>query len=168
MNITPTNDMNFKAYLDISKVKTNKARWANVAKMLPDMTKKQPYSMIEIVEGKNDTKIRVFNNIKEAWDNSLEASSLNATLKKIFAQNDDKKVANALLKFLRLSIDGEKELAKVEKFANSMASMNDNANLRDYSDTFDYFYAKSYSIIKDSLRKKINKDPIMKQWEVSV
>ena len=58
MNITPTNNTNFKAYLDISKVKTNKARWANIAKMLPDMTKKQPYSMIEIVEGKNDTKIR--------------------------------------------------------------------------------------------------------------
>lgn len=168
MNITPTNDTNFKAYLDISKVKTNKARWANVAKMLPDMSKKQPYSMIEIVEGKNDTKIRVFNDIKEAWDNSLEASSLNATLKKIFTQNDDKKVANALLKFLRLSIDGERELVKAEKFANSMAAKNDNANSRNYDDTFSYFYGESYSIIRDSLRKKADKDPIMKQWEISM
>lgn len=165
MNIS-TNNTTFQARLDISKVKTNRARWHQVAEIVPKITKSNPNGVIRVVETTDGMHVTAIENARKNPNSMLDALFFNKTMDETFTMFDNNTIAKTLAKFFRIGQTAKKELVSAEKLANSMAEKNDNANYKNYNDTFAYFYDEARSIIEDDVTRKAERDEIMKQWEI--
>lgn len=168
MNISSNNNVSFQARLDISKVTTNKERWKEIATIVPQFTKKSPDGVIKVVESAEGISIAAIDNIKKNSNSMIEALFFCKTMDDTFAIYDNNVIAKTLANFFKIGQNARKELAKAEKFSTSMAEKNDNANYKNFNDTFAYFYTEARSIIEDDVVRKAERDEIMRNWEVIV
>ena len=164
MNINSVNSTNFQARLDVSKVKTNKARWQNIAKVFKEETKLMPNETMKVVEHELDTSITglLFDDMANVG--KIEAITFNETLAKLLEKNSDNAVAKKLAKLLDMGVvaDSRKEKA-FEKYQN-LADKNSWIP----KDGFIEQRNLEYSKIEESCINKANKDAFLKNFEILV
>lgn len=164
MNVNSVNSTNFQARLDISKVKTNKARWENIAKVFKEETKLLPDERMSIVEHELDTSI--IGSPDEWLPNigKVEALILNQTLQELLEKNSDKSIVKKLIKLLNI---GEIADARKEKAFEKFQSMGDKQSWI----SRDVFIEKrnlEYEKIEEAAINKANRDAFLKNFEVIV
>ena len=164
MNVNVVNSPNFQARLDVSNVRTNKARWQNIAKIFKEETKLIPDETMKVVEHEFDTSITGL--LLEDMPNigRIEALTFNSTLAELLEKNNDNVVAKKMAKLLDLGIvaDSRKEKAfdKYQKLADKNSWIS--------KDEFIEQRKLEYSKIEEACVKKANKDAFLKNFEILV
>lgn len=159
-----TNSPSFQATLDISKVKSNKARWQNIANIFSKKTKTLP-EVMKVIEHEKDTVIKgpaTFRDILEMP--TVEALAFNSTISELLQKNSDETVAKKLIKLLNIGsvADSRKEKAG-EIFERKMDTQSWVAR-----DEFQEQLEKEFEAIEIAARNKANKDAFLRNFEIIV
>ena len=113
-NISPMNNVNFQAKLDISKVKGSKQRWQNIARLFEEKTKRYPNDTL-ILGGSFNHGFNV--NLREkgilSFDETSFSHQASARLKKLSDKDIVKNIVD-VFKYLR---NIEPTLTKQEQLA---------------------------------------------------
>lgn len=164
MQVSPMSNTNFQASLDLRAVKSNKARWNNVAKIFSEETQKIPHGKIIVKDLNTNMRLSACSDIRQGWDDTIEALFFKKTMNEMFEKYSDNTIAKTLAKFLKIGVSAEKECAKASKFADKMAKK---AILEEDKElVFDRIYGDCYGLIKEEVQNKASQDKIMKQWEI--
>ena len=82
--VTPINNVNFQAKLNVAQIKGNKTRWQNIAKIFEEKTKQYTKDEVILSEGYNGRIIFERINLKKNWienDAVLEPTLIEALKK---------------------------------------------------------------------------------------
>ena len=159
MYLNNINNTNFQARLDISNVKSNKARWKNIAKVFKEETKLIPDETVKIVEHEVDTSIiaGVYPEMRTIGE--IEAITFNKTLDDLL-----KKIAKKLYKLLDIgstaSSRKEKAYEKYEALADKESWVS--------KDLFINKRNIEYDAIEKAAVNKANKDAFLRNFEIVV
>lgn len=164
MNITPINNTNFQARLDISKVKTNKARWQNIAKIFREETKLIPDETMKVVEHEYDTSIMRSMSEEMPEIGSLEAITFNTTIDELLGKYKDETIAKKLKKLL--DIGSIVESRKDKAFEKYQALADKQHWLP--KDTFIESRDLEYYAIENAAKNKANKDAFLRNFTLIV
>lgn len=121
--VTPINNVNFQAKLNVAQIKGNKTRWQNIAKIFEEKTKQYTKDEVILSEGYNGRIIFERINLKKNWienDAVLEPTLIEA-LKKLSDTEIAKKLAT-IFKFLKKEktvLNKIDDLAKFMKMSNT-------------------------------------------------
>ena len=164
MNVNSINGTNFQARLDISRMKSNKTRWQNIAKIFREETKHIPDETMKIVEHDIDTSITALTYEKFLELGALEAITFNSILENLLKKNSDDIVAKKLAKLLDIGMVAESRKNKAfDKFENLAAKQSWLPK--------DEFVEKrqiEYAAIEEAAINKANKDSFLKYFEILV
>ena len=162
MYISSVNSTNFQARLDISKVKTNRARWEKIAKQFSQDTKLMPYENMKVIEHEFDTSIIGYPITEFSDIGKIEAITYNQTLSKLLENNKDKTIVQKFLKLLNIAevADSRKEKA-FEKYQR-LADKNSWIPKDEFTEKRDYEFYK----IEEAAYNKTKRDPFLKNFEV--
>lgn len=164
MNIDSVNSINFQARLDVSKVKTNKARWQNIAKIFKEETKLIPDETMKVVEHELDTSITGL--LLDGMSNigKIEAITFNETLAELLEKNSDNVVAKKIAKLLDMGIVADSRKEKAFEKYQDLADKNSWIS----KDKFIEQRKLEYSKIEEACENKANKDAFLKHFEILV
>ena len=164
MRINSTNNINFQARLDISKVKTNKQRWIGIAKEFKNQTKLLPDETMKIIEHEFDTSI--IGATYEGMPNigKIEAITFNKTLNDLLEKNEDNLIAKKLIKLLDIGsvVESRKEKAfeKYQTLADKKSWIS--------KDVFAEKRSIEYEKIEKAAINKAKKDSFLRNFEVII
>ncbi len=165
MQILPTTNTNFKAKLDITTVKKNKSRWANIAKIFSEETKTLPSGKINVFHDDRQCCLLAFAN---AWENNIyptiTADIYEETAKKMFESKSDDIIAITLANFLKLGVLADEKIKKIRK---ASARMAENYNSGEKTRIARSIFNERFEAMKGSIRNEAKQDDIMKDWEIS-
>ena len=155
MKIYSANNTTFQAKLDVTKVKTNKARWKNIAKTFNNDTKHIP-GLVKVEEQANDTII-TSNPILDLYGD-ITALTFNQTMEGLLAKYDDNTIAKKLIKLLNIGEIAESRKEKVlEKFCQKGSFK---------SEIPEETLKMEYDSINEVARNKANKDAFLRNFEI--
>ena len=110
------NNISFQAKLDITRVKTNKARWKNIAKAFNKETK-NIQGRVKISEIKEDTIISASGYNNPTVCDDITAIAFNTTIEELLAKYGDDTVVKKLTKLLNIgSIASSRKGKALNKF----------------------------------------------------
>lgn len=164
MYLNNINNTNFQARLDISSVKSNKARWKNIAKVFKEETKLIPDETVKIIEHEFDTSIiaGVYPEMRTIGE--IEAITFNKTLDDLLKKNSDETIAKKLYKLLDIgstaSSRKEKAYEKYEALADKESWVS--------KDLFINKRNIEYDAIEKAAVNKANKDAFLRNFEIVV
>ena len=161
------NQIAFTAKMDVSRVKNNKERWQNIAKIFEEQTQQYPDDVFYISDDDKgeisfdaDTSVKISGtgfNLKE------HVGSISAENKEKLYRRTDKTIANKFAKLLRLFRQND----DAEKCASELFNILTKGKTRDFKDEyFDIFWDKASDILTPALKDNVNMDPILKLFSV--
>ena len=164
MNINSINNTSFQAKLDVSKVRTNKARWQNIAKAFSEQTKGINETM-RIEEMCGDTVISgPLRKVTTFSEGIIHAMTFNTTVERLLKKFDDNTVAKKLAKLLDIGsvAESRKKAAQevFEKRADKQSWLP--------ADVFRDQLALKEESISSAARNKAHRDAFWKNFEIVV
>ena len=164
MNVNAINTPNFQARLDISKVKTNKVRWQNIAKLFKEETKLIPNETVKIVEHELDTSIIGAKYAEMPNIGKIEALTFNKTMKELLEKYDDSIIAKKLKKLLNIAdvVEGRKAKAfdKYQAMSDRQSWVSKDILLNKRN--------AEYEAIETAAQNKAKKDAFWRNFEIVV
>jgi len=145
--ITPVNNVNFQAKLDVSKIKYSKERWQNIAKLFEKNTKKYPNDILEVKGSISRLeKLKVLGDDKDLAYNEVIVDYYTAKdMKKL----SDKDFAQNLVDVFRY-LKGEKKISKkVTETSNIKVYMDINLKKAYYESTSNVKFRDDDQFIKE-------------------
>jgi len=180
-SINPTNNVNFNARLKIGTLKTDKARWENIAKIFEEKTAKQypnDWFVLESTGKKRGMRI----SDGEAELNNGDGCIMDERLYDKLMKLSDDKIAGKFKKLMtflyRPAGYATKIAAKVRKLVDENGVKKefeslgaDAASYNNYYKAIDDFELMIFSAVESNLRNKANKsiakDSILKHLDIS-
>ena len=164
MNINSINNTSFQARLDVSMVKSNKARWKNIAKAFSEQTKGINETM-RIEETAGDTIISgPLRKVATFSDGIIDALAFNTTIERLLKKHDDNTIAKKMVKLLDIGsvAESRKKLAQevYEKRADKQSWLP--------SDVFKDQLILKEEAINTAARNKAKKDAFWRNFEIVV
>ena len=155
MKLDSVNNTTFQARLDVTKVKTNKARWENIARTFNKDTKNIP-GLVRVEESLND--IIITTNPINDLPGDISALTFNQTMEGLFAKYDDNTVVKKLIKLLNIGDIAESRKEKaLEKFYQK-----GNYESKFPEEKLDLEYLS----IREAARNKAEKDAFLRNFEI--
>lgn len=150
-NISPANNINFQAKLDITKVKGSKHRWQNIARMFEEKTQKYS-SDVFLLEGsfKNGLDLNITNNGLLSFEEATIADFASTKLKKL-TDNDIVKNLVDIFKHLKKEeaiIEKQNQWAKTLKLDHLDATQNKNLTEQFHNLMAEISFAEKADFIK--------------------
>ena len=155
MKLDSVNNTTFQARLDVTRVKTNKVRWENIAKTFNKETKHIP-GLVRVEENLNDTIITT-NPINDLCGD-ISALTFNQTMEGLLAKYDDNAVVKKLTKLLNI---GDIAESRKEKASDKFYKKG-NYETQFSEEKLDLEYLS----IKEAARNKANKDAFLRNFEI--
>lgn len=164
MNITPINNTNFQGHLNLAGVKTNNARWENVAKHFSKQSKNFPNAEIRVCEVKHEMALETYLNNKSSGKVDIAAAFFTKTMDRLFAEKSDKQIADILVRLLNLGDYAKKEYLEAINYASMIAKKN--TNPEQAKKTFDTIFGESSTAIKNEVNNIAKSDKEMENWAI--
>ena len=155
MKIDSVNNTTFQARLDVTKVKTNKARWKNIAKTFNNDTK-HVSGLVRVEELANDTII-TSNPIQDLCGD-ITALTFNQTMEGLLAKYDDNAIAKKIIKLFDIGEVAESRKEKVLKKFYQKGFFE--------SEIPEETLKMEYDSINEAARNKANKDAFLRNFEI--
>lgn len=155
MKLDSVNSTSFQARLDVTKVKTNKVRWVNIAKTFNKDTKNIP-GLMQVVEHEKD--IMITTNPIHDLPGDITALTYSQTMEALLAKYDDNAVVKKLIKLFNIGEVAESRKEKaLEKFYQKGI----------YESQFqEKTLEMEYDSINEVARNKANKDAFLRNFEI--
>ena len=151
------NNTSFQAKLDIRRVKTNKARWENIAKTFNKETK-DIQGRIKISEFKQDTIISASRHNNPNACDDITIAAFNTTLEKLLAKYSDNTIAKKLTNLLNIgSIAGSRKEKALDKFYRKACC---ESKFQEKTLKF------QYDSINNVARNKADRDAFLRNFEI--
>lgn len=165
MNIT--NQIAFTAKMDVSRVKNNKERWQNIAKIFEEQTQQYPDDVFYVSDNDKgeisfdaDTSVRTSGtglNFEE------HIGKITAENKEKLYRRADKTIANKFAKLLRLFRQNDDAKKCTSELFNILTKGKTNDFKEEYSEEF---WDKAFGILTPALQDNANTDPVLKMFEI--
>lgn len=155
-NISSMNNVNFKAKLDVTRVKGSKQRWQNIAKMFEEKTKSSPNDVF-LIEG-SFKKGLYLNLLEENGEYSIMSEvdivpDATARLKNVADKEIVKNIVD-IFKYLKEEITYENKFMKLFNYLNLKFEKLDEEQGTDFLQRFDDFRVELRSAIRDNFKSK--------------